>query len=358
MAEPRYLRMLKELGPELRRQLVCGLHVHVGMESFEACLRTLAAIVPVAAGRPRSLAQLAVRPGCGDRRALVSRGPAGRAAARRTAAGLRIAGGLGDLHRGDRRGLHAQLVGRSPAPAPRHDRGADSRPADGCRPLGGARRLDSGALRRRSGTGRRRTGLVSRAAGGGCGAERLGRRSCSRWSSRQRESSAPGTSSRSCASRRRRSVSSRRVVAKGSRRSWPSSWRGPRHDPAPLGALPAPAGLGAAGQLERAGRPRRPRHRGGRRGRRRRPCRRCRRPGSCSRAGGRADPGRIAVGAGGLVRRSRPERRAAAGSRPPRPRRARSTRSPAMRARSSSSAKARSGAPSPGSEASKGSGLR
>lgn len=46
VAEPRYLKMLKELGPKLRRQLVCGLHVHVGMESFEACLRTLAAIVP------------------------------------------------------------------------------------------------------------------------------------------------------------------------------------------------------------------------------------------------------------------------------------------------------------------------
>ncbi len=46
VAEPRYLQMLKELGPKLRRQLVCGLHVHVGMESFDACLRTLAAIVP------------------------------------------------------------------------------------------------------------------------------------------------------------------------------------------------------------------------------------------------------------------------------------------------------------------------
>jgi glutamate---cysteine ligase / carboxylate-amine ligase len=46
VAEPRYLRMLEELGPKLRRQLVCGLHVHVGMESFEECLRTLAAIVP------------------------------------------------------------------------------------------------------------------------------------------------------------------------------------------------------------------------------------------------------------------------------------------------------------------------
>ena len=46
VAEPRYLRMLAELGPKLRRQLVCGLHVHVGMESFDGCLRTLAAIVP------------------------------------------------------------------------------------------------------------------------------------------------------------------------------------------------------------------------------------------------------------------------------------------------------------------------
>jgi carboxylate-amine ligase len=44
--EPRYLKMLEELGPKLKRQLVCGLHIHVGMESFDACLQTLAAIVP------------------------------------------------------------------------------------------------------------------------------------------------------------------------------------------------------------------------------------------------------------------------------------------------------------------------
>lgn len=44
--EQRYLEMLVELGEKTRRQLVCGLHVHVGMESFDACLRTLAAIVP------------------------------------------------------------------------------------------------------------------------------------------------------------------------------------------------------------------------------------------------------------------------------------------------------------------------
>ena len=46
VAEPRYLKMLEELGPKLYGQLVCGLHVHVGMESFDACLRTLAAVVP------------------------------------------------------------------------------------------------------------------------------------------------------------------------------------------------------------------------------------------------------------------------------------------------------------------------
>ena len=46
VAEPRYVKLLEELGPNLYRQLVCGLHVHVGMESFDACLQTLAAIVP------------------------------------------------------------------------------------------------------------------------------------------------------------------------------------------------------------------------------------------------------------------------------------------------------------------------
>ena len=44
--EPRYLKMVDELGSKVRRQLVCGLHVHVGMESLETSLRTLNAIVP------------------------------------------------------------------------------------------------------------------------------------------------------------------------------------------------------------------------------------------------------------------------------------------------------------------------
>ncbi len=44
--EPRYLKMVDELGERVRRQLVSGLHVHVGMESFAACLATLEAVLP------------------------------------------------------------------------------------------------------------------------------------------------------------------------------------------------------------------------------------------------------------------------------------------------------------------------
>ena len=80
--EPRYLKLLEELGPGLRRQLVCGLHVHVGMESFDACLRTLAAIVP---WLPAVLALSLNSPymqRCGDGCVLVSGCTAGRATAR------------------------------------------------------------------------------------------------------------------------------------------------------------------------------------------------------------------------------------------------------------------------------------
>lgn len=48
--EPRYREMVDELGPLVHGQLVCGLHVHVGMASFDACLRTLAGIRPWLAG--------------------------------------------------------------------------------------------------------------------------------------------------------------------------------------------------------------------------------------------------------------------------------------------------------------------
>ena len=38
--------MVDELGAVAKGQLVCGLHVHVGMESFDVCLRTLDGIRP------------------------------------------------------------------------------------------------------------------------------------------------------------------------------------------------------------------------------------------------------------------------------------------------------------------------
>ena len=44
--EPRYVKMVGELGAIAKGQLVCGLHVHVGMKSFDTCLRTLNGIRP------------------------------------------------------------------------------------------------------------------------------------------------------------------------------------------------------------------------------------------------------------------------------------------------------------------------
>lgn len=45
VAEPRYLALLEER-PAARRQLVCGLHVHVGMPSFGRCLEALEFVLP------------------------------------------------------------------------------------------------------------------------------------------------------------------------------------------------------------------------------------------------------------------------------------------------------------------------
>ena len=43
--EPRYWKMKAEVGPDIFRQLVCGLHVHVGMPDPEACLRALEGVL-------------------------------------------------------------------------------------------------------------------------------------------------------------------------------------------------------------------------------------------------------------------------------------------------------------------------
>ena len=218
VAEPRYLRMLEELGPELRRQLVCGLHVHVGMESFEACLRTLAAIVP---WLPDVLALSLNSP-------YVQGAETGALSSR--------AARLGELPRGAQPPAFAspedwetyiEATGedytRSWWDARPHPRlgtievRIPDQPTDVDRSAALAALIQAlCAVAPAPADGRHGTRISS--GGRRLGAERLGRRSCSRWSSRQRESSAPGTSSRSCASRRRRSASSRRVVAMGSRR--------------------------------------------------------------------------------------------------------------------------------------------
>jgi carboxylate-amine ligase len=43
--EPRYVKMKAEVGPAIFRQVVCGLHVHVGMPDPEACLRALEGVL-------------------------------------------------------------------------------------------------------------------------------------------------------------------------------------------------------------------------------------------------------------------------------------------------------------------------
>ncbi len=42
----RYRRMKEELGPRLRRQTVCGLHVHVSVPDPDTCLRAFEGVVP------------------------------------------------------------------------------------------------------------------------------------------------------------------------------------------------------------------------------------------------------------------------------------------------------------------------
>src|SRR5581483_7008838 len=46
VCEPRYEEMVAKLGDAVYRQLVCGLHVHVGVASEEACLRALEGVLP------------------------------------------------------------------------------------------------------------------------------------------------------------------------------------------------------------------------------------------------------------------------------------------------------------------------
>ena len=200
--EPRYRKMVDELGAVAKAQLVCGLHVHVGMESFDACLRDARRDPALARRSAPPVGELAVPRRRGDGRALLTALQAAATASRRPAAAAGDGGGLGGGSRRGRRRLHADLVGRAPASAARDARGPRSptrrRPSTG--------RPRSSRSCRRSARRRRRPGPT-----------------CSKRSSRRRASSAPGSSSRRCASRRRRCGSSRSAEPTGSRRSRPIS---------------------------------------------------------------------------------------------------------------------------------------
>ena len=266
-------------------QLVCGLHVHVGMESFETCLRTLAGIRPwldglllLSANSPylagEETGELSSR--LGRLRQLPRGGPPPPLATR---------GGLG---------------GGGRAPPASTTRGSGGTPG---RIRGSGRSRSGSPTRRRRSTGRP---LSSRSCRRSARRRRRPGRTCSRPSSRPRESSAPGSSSRRCGSLRpRRCGSSRSAEPTGSRRSPPISCDALVHEEPPFRALSAPARRRAPEPPERAGRPRRARDRRRRVGRPRRARRRARRAGSCPRAGGRADRGRAALGPRGLVRHSR-----------------------------------------------------
>ena len=138
----RYREFVEYAGASARRQGVNGLHVHVGMPSAETLFRALEGVLP---WLPVVLALSANSPYLAGRETGLPRtarrsSPSCRAAAhRRRSASYadweafveRI---VGDGVAGR---LHALLVGRAPAPALRHARGAHARPADGARAHGG-----------------------------------------------------------------------------------------------------------------------------------------------------------------------------------------------------------------------------
>ena len=151
--EPRYVEMVEELGPIAKGQLVCGLHVHVGMESFDACLRALAGIRPwlsAVLGLSANSPYLAGEEtgALSSRLARLRRLPRARPAA---AAG--DGGGVGGGSRRGRRRLHADLVGRTSASPARDARGQNRRSGDVRRPGGRGRRSRTGALCSSAGAG-------------------------------------------------------------------------------------------------------------------------------------------------------------------------------------------------------------
>ena len=178
--EERYLKMKAELGPAIYRQIVCGLHVHVGMPDPETCLRAFEGVLR---WLPEILSLSANSPYLEGEEAGVASGRAGRLAELPRAEAPPVFRSWADWEAftaGPR--LHEDVVGRSPASAARNARGPDRRPADRRTALGSDRGARPGARGRGGGDGPgdRRPGRVPPATPRGRGrraaARRAGRR--------------------------------------------------------------------------------------------------------------------------------------------------------------------------------------
>ena len=163
---PRYHELVDELGIIALHELIFGTHVHVGIEGADRAIYVADGIrryLPLLLG---ALGQLAVLAGRAHRADVVARADLPLLPARGHPAPLRHLGDLLPPRRDDDaggrdRGLHVHVVGRAPAPEPRHRRDAGLRPADAGRAHRLARRAGRQprasplrALRRRRAAGR------------------------------------------------------------------------------------------------------------------------------------------------------------------------------------------------------------
>ena len=129
---PRYRELIEDMGWVAERELIFGLHVHVGLGSPDtaiACLNATRTFLPellaLSANSPfwQARADRACLDPHEDLRGLPACGPA---------ADLRLVEGVRAARRARDQGgllsrLHVHLVGRAPAPAARDDRAADLR---------------------------------------------------------------------------------------------------------------------------------------------------------------------------------------------------------------------------------------
>ena len=146
---PAYRKFVDYAGPSARRQYVSGLHVHVGMESPEACMAALEAVLP---WLPLVLALSANSPYVAGEDTELRSARAEILALLPRSAAPPVFGGYEDWERfverlvaaRPRRRDHPGLVGRASASSLRHARDPGRRPADTTRDDGGARGAPAG----------------------------------------------------------------------------------------------------------------------------------------------------------------------------------------------------------------------